>query len=126
MILFAPNSNGPIYRVPRDGGEPAPVTELDAARNEYGHRWPQFLPDGKHFFFQASSARGNKKASDRIGALDTKATRLLTAAASTGMYAPPGYVLFVDARGKLVAQPFDADRLETKGAAVPLAECRAG
>ena len=122
VILFAPNSNGPIYRVPAAGGEPAPVTELDAARNEYGHRWPQFLPDGKHFFFQASSARGNKKASIRIGALDTKATRLLTAAASTGMYAPPGYVLFVDARGKLVAQPFDADRLETKGAAVPLAE----
>ena len=90
VILFAPNSNGPIYRVSANGGEPAPVTELDAARNEYGHRWPQFLPDGKHFFFQSSSARGNKKASIRIGALDTKETRLLTAAASTGHVFPPG------------------------------------
>ncbi|HTO87138.1 MAG TPA: protein kinase [Thermoanaerobaculia bacterium] len=122
VILFAPNSNGPIHRVAAAGGEPTPVTELDSARHEYGHRWPQFLPDGKHFFFEASSTPGNRKASIRIGSLDSKETRVLTEAASTGKYAPPGYVLFVDARGKLVAQPFAADRLETKGPAVPLAE----
>jgi len=37
------------------------------------------------------------------------------------MYAPPGYLLFVR-EGTLLAQRFDADRLETSGEAVPLAE----
>jgi Tol biopolymer transport system component len=108
--------------VPASGGKPEQVLKLDESKFERADLWPQFLPDGKHFFFQSASTRGNRKASIRIGSLDSKATRLLTAAESTGMYTPPGYVLFVDAHGKAVAQPFDADRLEMKGAAVPLGE----
>ena len=122
VILFAPNSNGPLFRVSASGGEPTPVTRVDTGKKEYGHRWPQFLPDGKHFFFQASSTAGSRNASIRIGWLESTKTTFLTEAASTGMYASPGYVLFVDPRGRLVAKPFDADRLESRGTAVPLAE----
>src|SRR6202035_4065374 len=42
-------------------------------------------------------------------------------AASFATYSPPGYLLFNRA-GTLLAQPFDADRLELKGDAIPIAE----
>jgi hypothetical protein len=32
-----------------------PVTELDASRQEGSHRFPQFLPDGRHFLFMVRS-----------------------------------------------------------------------
>jgi dipeptidyl aminopeptidase/acylaminoacyl peptidase len=40
---------------------------------------------------------------------------------SNAIYVPPGYLLFVR-NGNLMAQPFDAKRLELTGAAVPVAE----
>jgi dipeptidyl aminopeptidase/acylaminoacyl peptidase len=40
---------------------------------------------------------------------------------SMAEYSPPGYLLFIRA-GALMAQSFDADRLELKGEAVPIAE----
>ena len=40
---------------------------------------------------------------------------------SEGRYAEPGYLLFVR-EGNLLAQPFDASSLKTKGEAVPIAE----
>src|SRR6185503_2068809 len=52
-ILFAPGSTGGLFRVPAAGGEPVAVTRLDSTRNETGHRFPQFLPDGRHFLYAA-------------------------------------------------------------------------
>ena len=42
VIVFAPDASGPLYRVPASGGEPTPVTTLDAARKESAHRFPVF------------------------------------------------------------------------------------
>src|SRR5262249_3419993 len=53
-IVFAPSFQGGIYRVRATGGDPTPVTVLDAARKEQTHRWPSFLPDGRHFLYYAS------------------------------------------------------------------------
>ena len=53
VILFAPTSNGPIFRVSANGGDPTPVTQLDSALKETAHRFPRFLPDGRHFTFSA-------------------------------------------------------------------------
>ena len=50
-IVFPPIFNGPLYRISTAGGTPAPVTELDPSQQEDSHRWPQFLPDGRHFLF---------------------------------------------------------------------------
>jgi len=49
IIVFAPNADGPLSRVSATGGPPAPVTKLRAAQS--GHRWPIFLPDGRHFLY---------------------------------------------------------------------------
>ena len=56
-----------------------------------------------------------------VGSLDSKDTKLILKAHSSALYAPPGYLLFNRA-GTLFAQPFDADRLELKGDAIPIAE----
>jgi serine/threonine-protein kinase len=43
---------GPIVMVSASGGEtPRAVTELDRSKGEGSHRWPQLLPDGRHFLF---------------------------------------------------------------------------
>ena len=106
VILIAPNSNGRIYRVPAGGGEPQPVTTLDSTRGETAHRFPQFLPDGRHFLFTALPAREGKF-DTYLGSLDSPKRRLLMSTGTGVTWAPPGHLLFAR-DGKLMAQGFDA------------------
>src|SRR5262249_51502861 len=57
VIVFTPNTRDPLYRVPASGGAPTPVTELDASNQEVSHRWPWFLPDGRHFLYFSRSTQ---------------------------------------------------------------------
>jgi len=43
-IAVATTQNGALSQVPAAGGEAKPLTTLDAAKGEWGHRFPQFLP----------------------------------------------------------------------------------
>jgi hypothetical protein len=49
VILFTPDGNAPLHRVPASGGVPTPVTSLDASQGDVQHSYPSFLPDGRHF-----------------------------------------------------------------------------
>ena len=53
IILFAQNSISPIFRIPATGGNPVAVTHLNDAQLR-GHRFPQFLPDGRHFLYHVA------------------------------------------------------------------------
>jgi serine/threonine protein kinase/Tol biopolymer transport system component len=118
VIVFAPESAGPLYRVSESGGEATPVTVLDAARKETGHRWPCFLPDGKHFLFVTLPAKqGNFDVF--VGSIDSPARRLLLAASSAAIYAEPGYLIYMR-DNTMAAQRFDAGRLATTGEPVSL------
>ena len=119
VIVFAPNVGSALVRVPAEGGQPSPVTALDTSRQEIGHLWPAFLPDGNHFLFVSSSAGSN--AGVYAGSLDASETKQLLNAEANAVYAPPGYLLFTR-EGTLVAQRFDASRLELSGEAVLVAE----
>ncbi len=120
VVLLVLGAGNPILRVPSTGGSATPVTSLDPSRQQRGHAWPQFLPDGRHFLYLAYSENPEN---DGIyaGSLDSKETKLVLNANSSPLYSPPGFLLFVRA-GTLLAQPFDADRLELKGDAIPIAE----
>ena len=120
VILFSPGPGSPILRVPSAGGSPTPVTTLDASQQALWHAWPYFLPDGKHFLYTII-ASNSQNSGIYVGSLDSKDTKLILKAHSSPLYAPPGYLLFNRA-GTLLAQPFDADRLELKGDAIPIAE----
>jgi serine/threonine protein kinase len=120
VILFAAQTfGGAIFRVPSEGGTPTPVTSPDTA-HQFGNAWPTFLPDGRHFLYLARSPNLDSGAIN-VGSLDSKETKVLLKVNSSGLYSPPGYLLFGRA-GTLFAQPFDADRQELKGDAVPVAQ----
>jgi eukaryotic-like serine/threonine-protein kinase len=109
-IVFAPTATGPLFRISATGGgEPRPVTTLDRSRQEVSHRWPVFLPDGRHFIYLV-----HQPAAIHVASLDSPQTKRLVPADSKALYAPPGYLLFVRQHA-IVAQPFDAARLETTG-----------
>jgi Tol biopolymer transport system component len=50
-ILFTSGATGPLNRVASTGGALAPATQL--LPQQSGHRFPWFLPDGKHFLYMA-------------------------------------------------------------------------
>ena len=121
VVLFTPaGSGGGIHRVSAAGGATTAITTLNTSRQETGHLWPHFLPDGNHFLYLAQSSNPENNAI-WVGSLDEKDSKLLLAANSFVQYAPPGYLLFARER-TLLAQPFDADALELTGEALPIAE----
>ncbi len=120
IILFSPSTQDGLYRVSAQGGDPVAATTLDTAGGEVSHRWPWFLPDGRHFLFTDRNADPARTAI-YAGEIQSKATRRLLGAASNAVYSPPGYLLFVRER-TLMAQPFDASSLDTSGEALPVAE----
>ncbi|MBI1955862.1 MAG: PD40 domain-containing protein, partial [Acidobacteria bacterium] len=108
-----------LSRVSAAGGEATPVTTLNQSRQEGMHVRPDFLPDGRHFLYFASSANPENNGV-YAGSLDSQETVRLLNANSMAQYAPPGYLLFV--RGDaLMAQPFNATRLQLTGEAFPVA-----
>ena len=109
-----------IRRVSAAGGAATPVTTLDASRKEDGHYWPHFLPDGNHFLYFARSTNPENNAI-YAASLDSPEKKLLLNAMSNVVYVPPGYLLF-NREGTLMAQPFDAERIELTGEAVPIVE----
>src|SRR5262249_49747285 len=84
------------------------------------HRVPYFLPDGKHFLYLAVSSQAENTAV-YVGSLESRETKRLFAATSRAEYALPGYFLFLRERA-LMAQEFDADKLQLRGNAFPIVE----
>ncbi len=120
VVLFIADNNT-LTRVPESGGTVTPVTTLDASRSENCNCWPYFLPDGKHFLYFAESTAKPENNAIFVGSLDSKDRKFLVKANSNTVYVPPGYLLY-NRQGTLMAQPFDADRLQLTGDAVPIAE----
>ncbi len=123
MIAFSPGTGNPILAVSAKGGTPFPVTELDASTKENSHRWPWFLPDGKHFLYLARSvSTGAQSQGDAIclGSIEGGLKKVLVHAGSNPVYAS-GYLLY--ARGTtVVAQKFDPDSFELGDESITLAD----
>jgi eukaryotic-like serine/threonine-protein kinase len=117
-ILFAGRYT-PIMRVAASGGTPVAVTRL-VKGSEVSHRWPHFLPDGKHFLYVTST--GSENVRNRIVAGDLSGTihRPIAPATSQALYYD-GFLLTVR-QGALIAQRFDAEALELRSDPIVLAE----
>jgi eukaryotic-like serine/threonine-protein kinase len=113
-IVFAPGYFGPLLQVSASGGEVTPATTIDKGRNEGTHRWPWFLPDGRHFLFYAAGSTGSEPGEIFVGDLGSGKAKHLLQSSSLAVYASPGYLLFTRGSG-LVAQAFDAERMEIRG-----------
>ena len=117
-IVFAPNNQGSIVRVPANGGKPVEVTKLDKTRGERGHRYPQFLPDGKHFLYVAVGVGDDVVT--YAASLDGGDAVKVCQAGSAGRWASPAFLLYLDRgvnsdRRRLLAQRFDPATLRATG-----------
>jgi eukaryotic-like serine/threonine-protein kinase len=115
-------SGGPMWRVPAAGGAATAVTQVDLSRGEFVHTWPSFLLDGKSFLYFRSGppdVEGMYVGSLDVDAANQSRQRIL----ATGVPAvfANGHLFFPRA-GTLMAQPFDARRLEPDGLPVPVAQ----
>src|SRR5262249_51215972 len=95
---------------------------LDAVKGEWGHRFPQFLPDGRTVIFE--SHVGGFDPDDAMVyavSLDTGKRTLIMRGSDDTHYIPTGHLLYVQA-DRLLAVPFDAARLVVTGVQRPVGE----
>ncbi len=118
-IVYAPKPGGGLWKVaPGSGAKPAPVTDLKDTPDVNSHRWPWFLPDGKHFLYLAVNGGFSIEGEIRIGSIDPdergdKVRRTLIRANSQAVYSQ-GYLLYLR-KQQLMARPFDAEKFEVTG-----------
>jgi eukaryotic-like serine/threonine-protein kinase len=118
-IVFAQSSRSGISAVAAGGGTPRPVTSLDASQRDVSHRYPQFLPDGRHFVFVLWSGDIDRQGI-YLGSLDGVAPRRLLPDASPALWSA-GSLLFVR-RDALVAQRITPGTFRLDGEPHVLAE----
>jgi Tol biopolymer transport system component len=111
-------ASGPLWRIAASGGKAVPFSKLDPPR-QTGHRFPQFLPDGRHFIFYSL---GNAEGSGiYLGSLDGSPPKRLSPADTAAEYLQPDWVVFVR-ETSLVARHLDPARGELTGDTVTLAD----
>jgi eukaryotic-like serine/threonine-protein kinase len=120
VIVYAPDYRESLWKINAGGGTPEPATKLDLSKHST-HRWPSFLPDGKHFLFFATNHSGGRREDNGIylGSLDSGTPRLVLATEGNGLYSS-GYLLFHQ-QNALMAQKFDPDRGTVTGEPITVA-----
>jgi eukaryotic-like serine/threonine-protein kinase len=114
VIVFSSALGGGLMRIAAGGGVPVAATRLSGGQR--GHRWPQFLPDGRHFLFL--SLGDGDSGGVFLGSLDEGTPTRLVDADGAGWYAS-GHLIF-DSGGALNAAPFDVNRRRLTGDSVPI------
>jgi Tol biopolymer transport system component len=119
VFLLSPANRTSLFKVPIGGGSLQPVTALNV-ETENSHRWPRFLPDGRHFLFTARSDSPDRLGI-RLGTIESNDVRPLVNVASGAGYAEPGWLLFVTPDQVLMAQPLDPSTWTLRGQARSIA-----
>jgi eukaryotic-like serine/threonine-protein kinase len=119
VILYCPNYLGALMRVSAQGGTATPGSTMDT-RKHSTHRFPWFLPDGKHYLYFATSHSGGDPKQNGIyfTSVDSQETQFVVATDSAAQYAA-GYLLYRSGAA-LVAQPFDPASGKLSGSSHPL------
>jgi dipeptidyl aminopeptidase/acylaminoacyl peptidase len=120
VIVYAPDYRECLWKVNGGGGEPVRATQLDLSRHST-HRWPTFLPDGKHFLFLATNHAGGRREDNGVymGSVDSTESHLVLVTDAGALYSS-GYLLFHQ-QNALMAQRFDPSRGEVSGDPMTLA-----
>jgi eukaryotic-like serine/threonine-protein kinase len=84
-ILYAPSDRGGIFRVAASGGACLPVTtpEMDTV-----HVFPEFLPDGRHFFYVVTRGDESRRGVYMAALDDPNGTRVIEDVSSVNYVAP--------------------------------------
>jgi len=111
-----------LLRIPPDGGPPESLAGL--ANGETTLAFPHILPGGKAILFAASTTAINAdKGIIEVLTLADRRRKILARGGGTPKYLATsggfGYLVYVTF-GTLFAVPFDLNKLETRGTAVPI------
>ena len=119
-IVLTMAGDSTLFRIPETGGEPTPVTVQTPGENS--HRYPSFLPDGKHVIYFARNPVSPELGGVWVASLDGNTPpRQLVDAHSLAVYAHPGFLIY--RRGEhLIAQRFDASALTFTDDPVPIVD----
>ena len=115
-IIFGSTTG--LWEVPAVGGEPKPLTTLDASVAERGHGFPHFLPGGSAILFVSCSDAG---CDVELMQLDTSERRVLLENGYSPHYIASGHIVF-GRDDSIWAIPFDTERLEVTGEPFPVLE----
>jgi len=120
IILFAPNITSSILRVPATGGKVEEVTKYDP-KTESTQRWPEFLPDGRHFLYLSRARVEGREEQGRLmlASLDDPKASVLIGDSSNAQYVEPWFLIY-GRSANLYAWRFDAKALRLEGDAVPI------
>src|SRR5262249_36544595 len=121
-LVFAPDKQGGLMRLPPGGGTPTPLTTPDKTKGEESHVWPQVLPDGTAALFTVEIA-GKPFDEARIECVELATGRrhVVLDGGTGARYASGGYILF-GRHNTLHAARFDRRTLQVTGAARPILE----
>jgi len=114
-ILYSTGSE--ISRVPENGGEPEVLIQIDAGQAQS----PAQLPDGDWILYAIMDTTGRTAEESEI-VIESPSTgerRTLRTGATDVRYTASGHLVYLF-NGTLYAVPFDIDRLEISGGAVPV------
>jgi serine/threonine-protein kinase len=115
-ILFAPNADSGIRRIPADGGEAEILTQPDAELGERTHRWPDVLPSGKGVLVTVGTSTITRfdEADIAVWSRATGELKTLVKGGMYGRYVDSGHLVFAR-DDSLFTVPFDLERLEVTG-----------
>lgn len=117
-IVFAHDRDSGLSWVSSEGGEPKTLTVPDRSRQEYAHRLPHFLPDGKSLLFTIKRHAWDPEPRVAVLELPSREWRVLIENGADARYVATGHLAFLR-KGTLMAVPFDPNRLEVIGQPVP-------
>ena len=121
LIVFTESPSSGLFKMPATGGQPQPLTTIDAGKSEVSHRWPQILPGGRAVLFTVlGNDRGVRNARagghrDRV-----RAGSSITAGSTAAIFSS-GHLVYVN-EGTLFAAPFDLDSGEFTRTPAPVVQ----
>ena len=116
-IVFSAATGLGLSQVSANGGKPQPVTSLDAKKEEFSHRWPEWLPDGKTIVYTVGTIGSWDDAQIVAQSLASGERRVLVQGGTNPHYLPSGHLIYAH-RGAILAVPFDPAR--PKATATPV------
>ncbi len=123
-IVYTPTSTSGLLMVGEGGGEPRVLTTKDSTKHERTHRWPSFLPDGKHVLFTVGTMDSPDYYEDAaIEAADvaTGARKTVISGGCSAHSVAAGFLAYWRS-SSLFAVPFDPVKVEVTGTSFPVIE----
>jgi len=113
-IVFSPGSYSGLWRVSASGGSAQALTEVDGARGERNHRWPDVLPGSRAVLFAVGTGGTTNDARIVVQALASGERTTIVEGGTSPRYLPTGHIVY-SRDGALIAIPFDVEQLRATG-----------